>query len=632
MSNPFDSFAADFQAALPPGAPGAAPPAAAPGGYNPNASFMAQPPQPPVMQTPVMNSPVGYGAPPQQGGYGQPQYGMPPQQQPPMQSMGASFSSGMMAPPPASSGYGGFDQSSSSLAMSNPYGSPPPAQYAPPVDNSNPFGAPMAGPPDNSYPPLGSPAAGSMADASNPFGAPVADNSNQFGSPAPPAPAYGAPPAQLGYGAPPPADQGSLFGAPPAGQEYGSPQPSYAPPMDAGYGMPTQLGQQVSSGYGMPPADPGFGAPPPPQDQGYGAPPPAQPQYADPWGSPGGAPPPADPYMGALVPAHQQSNPYAAYGAPPPPQDHGYGAPPPPQAHGYGAPPPPPQQQVQQYQGPPPGAHDPYGAPAYGAPPQHSQAVAPYGAPAADPFSVFEQRSAPPPPPAPMYQQQEMVPYQPATAAPSADNLWGDLGFDAPPVAETHAPAPLATIEAGGDGGHSDEKKTGDGSLPPGGEYYDARIFTPTLGVMFFKPQELTDSLFLNTDQSIVDTLAERPVVAFIVEGSSARAAGVELGHVLLKVNGVDVKNPKEASRLIKEGPRPLPLLFYVPNTDVVVAEGEHMVKYDTRDTMAPNSAKDWKPKYVVIGGIIAQPWMMNMYRSKVSIPYDNGVLESSRF
>jgi hypothetical protein len=144
---------------------------------------------------------------------------------------------------------------------------------------------------------------------------------------------------------------------------------------------------------------------------------------------------------------------------------------------------------------------------------------------------------------------------------------------------------------------------------------------------MFFKPQELTDSLFLNADRSLVDALVDRPVVAFIVEGSSARSAGVELGHVLLKVNGVDVKNPKEASRLIKEGPRPLPLLFYVPNTDVVVAEGEHMVKYDTRDTNTPTSAKDWKPKYVVIGGIIAQPWMMNMYRSKSE--YDIAVIET---
>jgi hypothetical protein len=87
----------------------------------------------------------------------------------------------------------------------------------------------------------------------------------------------------------------------------------------------------------------------------------------------------------------------------------------------------------------------------------------------------------------------------------------------------------------------------------------------------------------------------------------------------LVKVDGKDVHSPKEASRLIKEGPRPLPLLFYVPNTDVVTAEGEHMVKYDTKETVAPNSAKEWKPKYVVIGGIIAQPWMMNMYRSKVS-------------
>jgi C-terminal processing protease CtpA/Prc len=136
---------------------------------------------------------------------------------------------------------------------------------------------------------------------------------------------------------------------------------------------------------------------------------------------------------------------------------------------------------------------------------------------------------------------------------------------------------------------------------------------------MFFKPKELVDSLFMHTDKSTVEALDDRPVVAFIVEGSSARSAGVELGHVLLKVNGIDVKNPKEASRLIKEGPRPLPLLFYVPDTTVTVSEGEHMVKYNTKETSAPNSAKDWKPKYVVVGGIIAQPWMMNMYRSKVS-------------
>merc|ERR1712113_255817 len=54
---------------------------------------------------------------------------------------------------------------------------------------------------------------------------------------------------------------------------------------------------------------------------------------------------------------------------------------------------------------------------------------------------------------------------------------------------------------------------------------------------------------------------------------------------------------------------------------------GEHMVKYDTRETGAPPSAKDWKSKYVVIGGIISQPWMMNMYRSKSE--YDIAVIET---
>ncbi|CAB9496100.1 PDZ [Seminavis robusta] len=661
MSNPFDQFAVDLQAALPPGAAPPAP-AAAPA-YDPNASLMAQPPaaaaaRQPVMNSPVMNSPNGYGGPPQQGGYGQqPQYGMPPQQQPPMQqSMGGmnmSMSSGMMAPPPAgppaAGSFGGYDpnQSQSTMGMAGGYGAP-----APPSDPG--FGA---GPPSGHF--SAPPAGGPPADNSNPFGSPgmappAGDSANPFGAPpgAPPAadPSYGfgAPPA-----APPAADNSNPFGAPPGGQP--------------GYGAPP--GGQP--GFGAPPAPPQDYGMPPQQQSGYGAPPGGPPggdQYADPWGAPGGgAPaPPADPNMGALalVPAQQQSNPYAAYGAPPPPQQppapandpygapvgNPYGAPqaqqPPPNdpygapgANPYGAPPQQPPAN-DPYGAPPanpygaPPAHDPYGAQAnpYGAPPQQqSQALTPYGGPAAaDPFSVFEQSSAPPPaPPAPApvapQQQQALVPANPAA---SADSLWGDLGFDAPPTADPPAPAaPAPAIEANPTPGHTEEKKTSDGNLPPGGEYYDARIFTPTLGVMFFKPQELTDSLFLNTDQGIVDGLAERPVVAFIVEGSSARAAGVELGHVLLKVNGVDVRNPKEASRLIKEGPRPLPLLFYVPNTDVVVAEGEHMVKYDTRETTAPNSAKDWKPKYVVIGGIIAQPWMMNMYRSKSE--YDIAVIET---
>lgn len=285
--------------------------------------------------------------------------------------------------------------------------------------------------------------------------------------------------------------------------------------------------------------------------------------------------------------------------------------------------------------GPPPPVAPPVPDPSAGA-------IVPSGAPPGDdPFGIFASPAAPPPaapvavapPPA-----APVAVAQPPAPPTSGADFWDDFASGgapatpapAPPAAPVAPPAraveeaePVAAPPAASD--PKADRKEGD--LPPGGEWYDARIFTPTLGVMFFKPQELTDSLFLQTDRSIVEALDDRPVVAFIVEGSSARSAGVELGHVLLKVNGIDVKNPKEASRLIKEGPRPLPLLFYVPDTSVVVAEGEHMVKYDTRETTAPNSAKDWKPKYVVIGGIIAQPWMMNMYRSKSE--YDIAVIET---
>ena len=264
---------------------------------------------------------------------------------------------------------------------------------------------------------------------------------------------------------------------------------------------------------------------------------------------------------------------------------------------------------------------DPFGASSSQQPPASAGALVPASQPTDDPFGVFAAPTAAVPPAAPDASAVSV----PTAAPPPSSDPWADMGFG-PPVPDSNnvggEPAASAAGTLQGDvgqgmGGTKSSTRSA-GELPPGGEWYDARIFTPTLGVMFFKPQELTDSLFLQTDKALVDALDDRPVVAFIVEGSSARSAGVELGHVLLKVNGIDVKNPKEASRLIKEGPRPLPLLFYVPDTTVVVAEGEHMVKYDTRETGAPNSAKDWKPKYVVIGGIIAQPWMMNMYRSKV--------------
>eukprot|EP00548_Thalassiothrix_antarctica_P017319 CAMPEP_0194193962 /NCGR_PEP_ID=MMETSP0154-20130528/75322_1 /TAXON_ID=1049557 /ORGANISM="Thalassiothrix antarctica, Strain L6-D1" /LENGTH=791 /DNA_ID=CAMNT_0038918345 /DNA_START=100 /DNA_END=2476 /DNA_ORIENTATION=- len=519
--------------------------------------------------------------------------------------------------------------------------------------------------------------AGGGLDAFSPYPAPVAP------SPArPQQPVMNAPPPQM-YGQPngyPP--QNPRMGAPPPPSQQANPfemssqQPSQQPLPQQIHRQPSgqlhppnQLGQQINrqpsqqshndqNSFGAPHeqqqmvpigAPPNqYGMPPPPTDAGnpfgapaavggdpFGAPPVGPPARMAPLGPPQGAQPAQPSGMGGQ-PGGMGGQPggMGGQGGQPGGQPGGMGG----QPGGMTA-----QPQVDPW-----GSSMPQQPPQY--PPQQSQQLPPsdamYGAlvpaqpgpPAGDPFSVFNsvpaqglsQAMAPPQQPVGDFFGQQPPPSH-AQRAPSAarsstnsGDVFAEMGFGGsgpgprPTNSDGIFDAPVAATEPG---------QHKEGELPPGGEWYDARIFTPTLGVMFFKPQELTDSLFLNTDREIVDALEERPVVAFIVEGSSARSAGVELGHVLLKVNGVDVRNPKEASRLIKEGPRPLPLLFYVPHTEVVVAEGEHMVKYDTRDTTAPNSAKDWKPKYVVIGGIIAQPWMMNMYRSKSE--YDIAVIET---
>lgn len=687
MSNPFDQFATDLSSALPHG--GGAPPVDDnPFSFGTPAPADKPVMNSPLPTMGNLNGGYGggYEQPPMYGGGPPPMYGGPGGgmgmgmgMAPPMNGGmgvmggtpggGAPFSSyGAPAAPSESDPYSSYGAPQQAPPTPNPYGGPhgPPPQQAPP----------MAPPTPNAYgaPPLVGAASATISDPYSSYGAPTSD---PYGAPpqqqpAPSMASFGAPPSQQApnpYGAPPSAlvlhsAPTSTYGVPPpAGPPasdpfggYGAPPPAAPPANDPyrGYGAPPPAGPPASDPFG------GYGAPPPPTNDPYAS------AYGAPSSAP--APPTSDPFggYGAPPPAPPTSDPFGGYGAPPPagPPSHvatpggygappagppandpfgGYGAPPPagPPASdpfgGYGAPPPP--QQHNPYGAPPPPAYgDPFGGSdgalvvsqqpsnPYGLPPQH---MPPPQQAAVDPFSVFNQAPAPAPP-----QHQQPPPQQyvqqppPGTSqalvpahAPPPDNgdLWSDLGFDAPPV-------PSQAIVPAERPPHEEEKKD-NGDLPPGGEYYDARIFTPTLGVMFFKPQELTDSLYLNTDRGVVDALGERPVVAFIVEGSSARSAGVELGHVLLKVNGVDVRNPKEASRLIKEGPRPLPLLFYVPNTEVVVAEGEHMVKYDTRETTAPNSAKDWKPKYVVIGGIIAQPWMINMYRSKSE--YDIAVIET---
>ena len=427
----------------------------------------------------------------------------------------------------------------------------------------------------------------------------------------------------MGGSVPPPAMTGSQpnpMGGGMPGAMVPSTQQSNPYAMNMNYGQPAQpqMGQMAPSPYGVAPSP--YGAPPVSETPNTTPAPPrpdtAVPVSSDPFSpvppsQPGQAPPVPPAFNFTLL---QESAPVPNAAPPVPPAGN----------DPFGGPAPVPTAGNDPFGGPAPvptAGNDTFGGGDPFAPPSTSAAIVPVPneAPAGgDPFLVFDTDAHSTATPAPQNN------YTAEQVAAAADDPWNSTfgnGTTNPPSNNMQETAPPtnggsllgddAIVPVAGE-------KHKSGELPPGGEWYDARIFTPTLGVMFFKPQELTDSLFLQTDKNLVEALEDRPVVAFIVEGSSARAAGVELGHVLLKVNGIDVKNPKEASRLIKEGPRPLPLLFYVPDTTVVVAEGEHMVKYDTRDTTAPNSAKDWKPKYVVIGGIIAQPWMINMYRSKV--------------
>jgi hypothetical protein len=409
-----------------------------------------------------------------------------------------------------------------------------------------------------------------------------------YGAPMGYAGPYGGAPMGAGMAPPAPA-YGNSFAAPmpsmPQGNPYATPMPAYGVPQPPVPAAPSPMPMPQQQVPPVPVPAPPAPAPPPSNtgdifgSMGPAPPAPAPPVIAaDPWSTAPPAPPAAPPAPSAAPPA-PQTDPWGAASAPPP--------------AGSIVP-------VQNT------SDDPFGVfnttPAPAAPAPYSVAPTPD---VQDAYSVATPAN------------DNQLSHSQVLAAADGGDPWAEMGFG---PAEP-APSSKSLVTGREDAiVPSENAQYKDGELPPGGEWYDARIFTPTLGVMFFKPQELTDSLFLQTDRTMVDALGDRPVVAFIVEGSSARAAGVELGHVLLKVNGIDVKNPKEASRLIKEGPRPLPLLFYVPDTTVVVAEGEHMVKYDTRDTNAPNSAKDWKPKYVVIGGIIAQPWMMNMYRSKVCL------------
>lgn len=156
--------------------------------------------------------------------------------------------------------------------------------------------------------------------------------------------------------------------------------------------------------------------------------------------------------------------------------------------------------------------------------------------------------------------------------------------------------------------------------MPNDGYFYEIRTGSDLL-FMLYKPRDLIESLLAIADAELVHSLGERPVVAFLSQDSKARTSEIGLGHVLLRVNGVDVLDPDTAHLLLLQGtPDPLDLLFYVPNTPIVSIQGQYIVHYKNSSPRAPFFKCMWKTKFLVVGGIHSRPWLIRMYRSKVCL------------
>ena len=160
------------------------------------------------------------------------------------------------------------------------------------------------------------------------------------------------------------------------------------------------------------------------------------------------------------------------------------------------------------------------------------------------------------------------------------------------------------------------------------GNCYKVSIYSIKLDVKFCFPHELRKSIYLECTEDFVQSLNNRPVVGYMLETSPLHDKKVVLGDILLSVNDVQVNTPKEANQKIRTSRRPLKLLFYAPKVKLTISEGFHMCKYNTSTAKPPSSSLKWKPKYVVIGGVVStKPWMMYMYRNKTE--YDRAVMET---
>lgn len=257
--------------------------------------------------------------------------------------------------------------------------------------------------------------------------------------------------------------------------------------------------------------------------------------------------------------------------------------------------------------------------------------------PVSDPFGLFGSTSPPAPAPQapPPAQTGHMFspPEEQKPTSPLEEDPWAAAGFG-----QAAQPDPSATQPASSNAAapaYNQSNRTVDGTkqpdkpltldptnnLPTDGEYYEARINARSLGTMFYTARNLEDTLYVKMANNVIETLNSRPVVAYVAENSAAHNAGVQVGHVILSVNGQDITDPEKCANFIRTAPRPMSIRVYVPpELELTISEGRHLVKYDTKDLEAPKSGIEWKRKYVVVGGIVAKPYTMNMFYNKVSM------------
>ncbi|KAK1743776.1 hypothetical protein QTG54_005373 [Skeletonema marinoi] len=152
--------------------------------------------------------------------------------------------------------------------------------------------------------------------------------------------------------------------------------------------------------------------------------------------------------------------------------------------------------------------------------------------------------------------------------------------------------------------------------LPLGGEYYKIRVTTPLLGAIFSSAGEVRNTLYKTASFQFVESLKNRPVVSFRIDGSAAETSGVGIGDVLLNVNNICIPDTDTAVKVF--------FMHLGQAGHICKTEGQCMVKYDARESMHPRTSREWKPKYVVIGDLLGKPNVIYMYRSKAE--YDIAV------